>query len=115
MASPILLVFYFTALALTLAETSTGMVIGFTQRIEQHLVNLQKPALTPLQRAIGSFGMLMIEVVLAQVGVIALIAKGYHIMGYGFLVLHVLPLITIGVYKIMQKSSVNTTPTSSKS
>lgn len=95
---------YYFALGATLIETSVGMVIGFTQRVEQQLLNMKKQALTSMQKALGSVIVLVLAVILAQVGIIALVARGYTIMGYGFLVLHALPLVTIGLYKIVKRT-----------
>ena len=97
-----LLFAYYLALGATLIETSTGMVIGFTQRIEQQLLEMQKNKLTGGQRALGSVVVLILAVIFAQVGIIGLVAQGYTLMGYGFLVLHALPLVTVGLYKIFK-------------
>ena len=43
---------------------------------------------------------LILSVALAQVGIIDLIAKGYQALAYAFIAVFLLPLLTIGVYKI---------------
>lgn len=103
-----LLYIYFIVIAFTLIETSTGMVIGFVQRINGHLAELNKPQLNPRQRSLGSVLVLIAAMLLAQVGIIDLVAVGYTAMGYGFLVLHALPVVTIGLYKIIQNKPINT-------
>ncbi len=100
-----LMYLYFVALGATLIETSTGMVIGFVQRINGHLKELGKPELTPQQRAIGAVIVLIAAMLLAQFGLIGLVAQGYTAMGYGFLVLHALPVCTIGLYKIIKSKA----------
>lgn len=102
-----LLYVYFVVIALTLVETSTGMAIGFIQRINGHLADLNKPQLSARQRSLGSVLVLVAAMLLAQVGIIDLIAVGYTYMGYGFLVLHALPVVTIGLYKIIQNKPIN--------
>lgn len=97
-----LLYIYFIALGATLIETSTGMVIGFVQRINGHLTELGKDELNPSQRAIGAVLVLVAAMLLSQFGLIGLVAQGYTAMGYGFLLLHALPVCTIGVYKIFK-------------
>ncbi len=102
---------YFVALGATLIETSTGMVIGFVQRINGHLDELGKPQLTPQQRAIGSVIVLIAAMLLAQFGLIGLVARGYTAMGYGFLILHALPVATIGLYKIIKHQATDSKST----
>lgn len=43
------------------------------------------------------------SIALAQVGIIDLIAKGYMALAYAFMALFLLPLLTVGVYKILKK------------
>ena len=42
---------------------------------------------------------------LSSIGVVDLIAKGYGTMAWGFLVLYVGPLLTVGIYRLMCSSS----------
>ena len=45
------------------------------------------------------------SIALAQVGIIDLIAKGYMALAYAFMALFLLPLLTVGVYKILKKEA----------
>lgn len=47
---------------------------------------------------------LVISVAFAKIGIIDLIAKGYNALAYAFILLYLVPLLTVGVYKIMKKS-----------
>ena len=40
---------------------------------------------------------------MAQIGIIDLIAKGYNALAYAFIAIFLIPLLTVGVYKIHQK------------
>ena len=48
--------------------------------------------------------MLVLGVIIAQFGLIGLIAKGYGTITWGFFLFYVLPVVTIGIYKIRKVS-----------
>jgi uncharacterized membrane protein YkvI len=50
---------------------------------------------------------IVVSAVLSLWGITSLIAKGYGAMSYGFLLVYVVPLLTIGVYKIFKAGKVN--------
>lgn len=43
---------------------------------------------------------------MSKFGIIALIEKGYTALSYGFMLLYMLPIITVGVYKILKKDPI---------
>ena len=47
---------------------------------------------------------LLISAMLGQFGIIDLIAKGYGTIAWGFLIVFIIPIMTIGVYKIYLSS-----------
>ena len=49
---------------------------------------------------------LLISGALAQLGIVRLIAEGYGTLAYGFLVLFVVPLLTVGMYRIFRSQHV---------
>ncbi len=57
--------------------------------------------MTHLQDAMFATGMLVVSVGLARIGIIDLIAKGYSAMSYGMIAVYIIPLMTIGVYRIL--------------
>jgi len=85
----------------TLVETSTGFIHSLTDRISDSLKESERPPLTGTQRALLSGAVLVVAALLAQIGIIDLVATGYTLMAYAFLALLVLPLVTIGIYKIV--------------
>lgn len=88
----------------TLVETATGMIHAFLERLNVNLQQMGKKSLTDAQYGWVAFGTLVLAVLLAQVGIIDLIAKGYTFMGYCMLIVYALPLLTVGSYKIIKKT-----------
>lgn len=77
----------------TLVETSTGMIHAFVHRVDGHLAGSNRQPLTRLQTGLVSGGILITASVLSSVGLIALVARGYGLLAYGFLALFALPLV----------------------
>jgi len=70
-------------------------------------VNLAEVGRPPMSRAqVGGLtvAVLALAVVLSRLGLIDLVARGYTAMAYGFLLLFALPLLTVGVYRIVGAS-----------
>ena len=91
----------------TLLETAVGSIHALTDRIEHNLDDLPaflRPAsgeFSPRQRAALSVGFLGLALLLAQFGIQDLVASGYGTLAWGFIVLMLVPLLTIGVYRIV--------------
>jgi uncharacterized membrane protein YkvI len=76
----------------TLIETATGMIHGFIGRIDEEVKQKGKP-LKKFTKAVISFAALLAALVLAQVGLIDLVAKGYAIMAYAMIAVYAVPLL----------------------
>ena len=86
----------------TFIETGSGMVQMMNERIDNWSLKARGRKISPwLHSAIG-IGILLCCAALAQFGVIALIAEGYGTIGWAFLVLYIIPLVTYGLYRILQ-------------
>ncbi len=94
---------YAVVILWTLVETSTGMIHAVLKRIDAHLEDLGKRSLTSIQTGVVTIVTLVLAAVLSRVGLIALVAKGYGALAYGFLLLFALPLLTLGVVRIWQR------------
>jgi len=88
----------------TLIETSTGIIHGLLGRVNGALEEAGKKVLTHKQNAAVTVFVLIMATVLAKVGIIDLIAKGYTWMAYGMIVVYALPLVTIGLYKVIKQN-----------
>ncbi len=86
----------------TLVETCIGLLHALTDRVDANLRELGRRALSPRSIALLTATALIAAALLSRVGLIALVARGYTLMAYGFLALFALPLLTIGVWKILR-------------
>jgi len=93
---------YTVVLLYTLLTTGVGMTYGLLRRVDMHLKLLRGRGLTRVTEAITAMIVLVIALVAAQVGLIALIAKGYGTMAWIFFILYFIPVITIGMYKVFR-------------
>ncbi len=93
--------FYAVVILWTLVETSVGMIHAVLDRVSVNRIENGKPGLTPRQVAIITAGLLIGAAALSRLGLIALVAQGYTLMAYGFLLLFALPLLTRGVRRII--------------
>ncbi len=92
-----LVAFYAVVILWTLVETSVGMIHAVVDRISVNRVEGGGYALTPRQVAAVTVGLLVTAALLSRWGIIALVARGYSLMAYGFLVLFAVPLLTRGL------------------
>lgn len=83
-----------------LITSGTGLIYGLLERVQVGMVEMGRNKLNSKQCAALTIGALTLATILAKIGIIDLIAKGYTIMAYGFIVIYVLPLLTIGFYRI---------------
>ena len=91
----------------TLVETSTGIIHALIDRINAQMEERSSKGLTKKQKGIIAIATLALAVLFAQFGIIDLIAKGYTIMAYCMIGVFALPLMTIGVWKIMKAAKGN--------
>lgn len=85
----------------TLIETGTGFIKAVTDRIEvavtrsgRELAEWVHPTLV--------VGMAIIGIGISTFGLLNLIVKGYGTAVWGFLIIYAIPMLTIGVYKIIK-------------
>ena len=83
-----------------LLTSATGLIFALMERLKVGLSDTDKKELTPKRRAMIASLILVIAAVLAKFGIIDLIAKGYTILSYGFIIVYVIPILTIGLYRV---------------
>jgi len=86
----------------TLIETGTGLIHAFNERIAG-VYREKKRAMPGYMRPAIGVTSLTIGAIVAQFGLIALIAKGYGTITYGFWAVFLIPVLTIGFYKITRR------------
>lgn len=99
-AGPVVIAIFGVVMGWTLIETSTGIIHAALERVNNGLKEANKPAMTGKQQAVLTIIVLVGSMVLSKVGIIDLIATVYNALSYVFLAIYVLPLFTVGVYKI---------------
>lgn len=83
----------------TLIETGTGFIKAVTDRIEISVSKSGAKAPAML-RPVLTIAFVLIGVAVSTFGLVALIAKGYGTACWGFFAVYVVPMLTIGIYKI---------------
>lgn len=84
----------------TFIETGVGLIHGFNERIAGVYKEKNKEMPRSLRAGIA-ITVLVISIFIADaIGIVALIAKGYGALTWGYMLAFVVPVLTIGVYKI---------------
>jgi uncharacterized membrane protein YkvI len=100
--TPLLLGIFLVALLGTLVETGAGLVQGLIERIEAVLKPGEGEALGHPARAAIAIVTLGLGGLLGSLGIVSLVAKGYSALSIGFAVVYIIPICTLGVFKILQ-------------
>lgn len=90
----------------TLIETATGMIHALLERCDQAMIDADKPALSAKMRGLITAGILIMAILFSKIGIIDLIGKGYAMISYGFMIIYLLPLLTVGLYKVIKNGEV---------
>lgn len=85
----------------TLIETGTGLIHGVNERLARTFIE-KGHDLPTMARPVVAITLLIIGAALAQFGLIGLIARGYGTLTRIFLVVILLPLLTWGVWQIVE-------------
>ena len=96
---PLLLLFQVMLFG-TLIETGTGMIHGVNERIAGRVRPEQ--AFGGRERAAVAVLFLVAAAVIAQFGLIPLIARGYGTLTWVFILIYVLPILTIGAARVLR-------------
>ncbi|GIL22669.1 MAG: hypothetical protein BroJett042_11820 [Bacteroidota bacterium] len=92
--SPILIIIFGIVVGWTLIETATGMIHAFISRIESE-AEQKGTSLKKITKAWISLAALLSALLLAQVGIIDLVAKGYTFMAYAMIAVYAVPLLVL--------------------
>lgn len=83
----------------TLIETGTGLIHAFNERISG--LHADRDGEMPVWvRPVVAVGLLGLGTAIAGFGLTGLIARGYGTLTLGFIVVYVIPVLTLGVWKI---------------
>ncbi|MCZ6853684.1 MAG: hypothetical protein O7G86_07175 [Gammaproteobacteria bacterium] len=90
----------------TLIETGAGVLQGVNERIDSFLSEKGKPGLSKMGHSGVAMGFMAIAMMVASVGIVNLIAKGYGTLAWSFCFLYFIPLLTVGVWRLVQARDV---------
>lgn len=91
----------------TLVETGAGLIHAVNERIAG-VFREREAEMPPVLRPISAMLLLLIGTGLSTFGIVNLIARGYGIVTYGFLAVFVVPVLTLGVYRVIKGSAEET-------
>lgn len=88
----------------TFIETGTGMLHAINERVVHKLVEQGRSMPAFLRPALAIGALIFAIVVGNQLGLVRLIAKGYGILTWAFVLIFVIPVLTLGLAKIMRET-----------
>lgn len=92
-------------IVLALVTSAAGIIFALIERIQVSLEGLKKERLSREKCLILTLFILTLSAILARFGIINLITEGYGTMAYGFIAVYIIPLFTVGVYRIIKSHS----------
>lgn len=99
--SPLLMGLFLVALLGTLVETGAGLVQGLIERIEAVLKPDEGQALSHWHRGCIALAALAVGALMSTLGIVTLIAQGYSALSVGMALVYIIPVCSLGIYKIM--------------
>jgi uncharacterized membrane protein YkvI len=93
---------YLTVLFGTFIETGAGNIQGFVERLDGWWIERTGSALSQGIHGAVAAVLVMLAGFLAQVGIVSLIAEGYGTLAWGFMIVYIIPLLTIGTWKLIK-------------
>src|SRR5262249_9736032 len=88
------------AVLLTLVDTGVPILHAINERVAKVYEERGKPMPRAMRPALAITVMLISVYAASAIGLIALIAKGYGYLTYAFIALLIIPVLTIGVWRI---------------
>ena len=104
---PLLLIVFQVVLLGTLVETGTGLIHAVNQRLQSAL-KARGRDLPRRVRPLVAMGLLLLGLALSTFGLVQLVAKGYGAVSWGFLVVCIVPLLTLGLYRLWRNEKSST-------
>jgi uncharacterized membrane protein YkvI len=109
----ILLSVYLFAMVGTFLGTGSGFIQAVNERLDVWSLEKLGRVLSPMTHSGVAITGLLLSAILGQLGVIALIAKGYGTIAWGFLVVFVIPILLFGIRSLINTPPSNNEPSES--
>lgn len=100
---PLLLLIYVVILFGTMAQTGVGVLQGVNERLDNWWRERSGQPLRPWLHSVVAAGTLLVSLLLAKIGIVLLVAKGYGSLAWLALVIYIVPLFTLGLRKLKQQ------------
>ena len=100
--APALLIVFIIVLFGTLIQTGTGFIHGVNERLHASL-RAKGKEFPNWQRPVIAIFLLLISLGLSSFGIIRLVAQGYGFISWGIFAIYFVPLMTLGIYKVLAK------------
>lgn len=96
-----LMIAYILVLFGMIIQTVAGLLHGLIERVDVWYDELRQKPLDRWVHALITAFVLLLGLLLSKLGIIALVAQGYGNLAWGYLVIYVIPLLTVGLYRIV--------------
>jgi uncharacterized membrane protein YkvI len=103
---------YLVGLFGTLVQTGIGVIQGLIERLDSWRLERGLAPVTRPHHALLALLTIALSGFLSAVGVVTLVAQGYGLLAWAFLLVYTLPLLTIGLVRLMRTRA--TAPTTRK-
>jgi uncharacterized membrane protein YkvI len=94
------------AVLLTLVDTGVAMLHSINERVAKVYEEQSRTMPRMLRPALAGVVMVVSVYAASAIGLVALIAQGYGLLTYAFIVLLIVPVLTIGVWKLFRSPPV---------
>lgn len=98
------------AVLLTLVDTGVAMLHAINERVAKIYEEKQKPMPRLMRPALSGSIMLMSVYAASAIGLVELIAKGYGWLTWAFIALLIVPVLTVGIWKLYRREPEVATP-----
>lgn len=87
----------------TIAQTGVGLLQGLNERLDAWRVERGRPPLSPRVHAAIAMGAVGASLLLANVGIVGLVAQGYGTLAWFSFAVYVVPLATLGLARLLRR------------
>jgi uncharacterized membrane protein YkvI len=105
---PLLLGLYVCVLFMTIVQTGVGVLQGVNERLDNWWRERHGKPFSALQHGLVAAAAVIGSLLLAKLGIVKLVAQGYGSLAWGFLFVYTVPVLTLGVARIIQHTRQHT-------
>jgi uncharacterized membrane protein YkvI len=101
---PWLMVIHIIVLFAMIIQGCAGLLQGVNERLDAWFLERHGRKCAPITHAVAGDAALATSMVIANIGIMALVAKGYDNLAWGFLRVYMIPLLGVGIFKTWRKA-----------